>query len=615
MKGAPVENREPFKDTTFKRPDGSQIVLRYPEEVEPLTRFGVMLMGTATGEYAVVVDGLRFGFPAGETAWPSLSGAEGERTLYLVKGDEEIGSVTIRLRARTFFDAGPFTSFFDQLCDMVRKDRQVSYRKGKPVRTNPCWFRDHVHEMKGLKYWEEDLTSFVDALIELQLDDGSFYEILSTPKDKYLPKKKIIRIEPEDELLWVRLEVEADIEYLMVEAVYTIWQATGDLEGMKRRLPAMERAVRHYFNDPRRWDKEHGAVKRAFTIDTWDFVFGPTGEWWNTALVPGMPMGIMHGDNSGLYQACRQLGAMCRAAGDTEKAESWEKEAAVFRERVNRLLFNGRHYIHQLLLQPVDAGANEEEILSLSNPYDINRGLPTHEMAVKIIEEYQRRRKLRDKTHFAEWFSIDPTYPDFGTHKPGKYVNGGIAPFVAGELAKASFHHGFEDYGADILHRLARLAEEDGYLLFLYEPDGTKRTGMGPPGWSGAAVISALMEGLAGIEDASTGYGDIVVSPRFAAAGIADARVCARYGPSGGYVSLAYHHIADERTIRLTLAGAAERVRVRVLLPAGAKRGRVLAPQGVTGEVETAERSRYVVFDLPVALGKEPAKIAIEYGI
>ena len=80
-----------------------------------------------------------------------------------------------------------------------------------------------------------------------------------------------------------------------------IWQATGDLEAMKKRLPALDKGLMYYFDDPTRWDAKHGAVKRPFTIDTWDFTFG----YWdrNRRIEPNTPMGIMHGDKCFILRA------------------------------------------------------------------------------------------------------------------------------------------------------------------------------------------------------------------------------------------------------------------------------------------------------------------------
>ena len=189
----------------------------------------------------------------------------------------------------------------------------------------------------------------------------------------FVSPKHVLREDNKD-LCWIPLELEADVEYLMVEAAYQIWQATGDLEALKSRLPHLEAGLKYRLTDPTRWDAERGALKRPFTIDTWDFTYGVPDT--NRRIDPGMAMAIMHGDNSGLYQACRQMAKMSRAAGAKSKARTWDERAEALRQRINDLCFNGRFYTHQILLQPVNTGVREEDILSLSNAYDINRGLP-----------------------------------------------------------------------------------------------------------------------------------------------------------------------------------------------------------------------------------------------
>lgn len=65
----------------------------------------------------------------------------------------------------------------------------------------------------------------------------------------------------------------------------------------------------------------------------------------------------------------------------------------------------------------------------------------------------EHREKTKDK-YFAEWFSINPAYPEFGPYKAGEHINGRVASFVAGELAKAALFNGFEQYGWDIIKRI-----------------------------------------------------------------------------------------------------------------------------------------------------------------
>ena len=51
-----------------------------------------------------------------------------------------------------------------------------------------------------------------------------------------------------------------------------------------------------------------------------------------------------------------------------------------------------------------------------------------------------------------------PHYPKGFAMGKGEYMNMGVTPIVAGELAHGAFEHGFEDYGVDILRRVAALA-------------------------------------------------------------------------------------------------------------------------------------------------------------
>ena len=585
----------------FVRKDGKQGVLEYPDTAKPLVPVTCTLRDAGEGSYEVADltrPARKTPFTANGEAQFRIVGVQGVRTFGLLRGGESVGTFSVQFTTATDWQADRFSELFKTLCSQVRGDRSYWKRDGRMIAANPTWVRDHIHEMKGYQFWERDLTSYVDELIALQHPEGFYYEIIGPAAhdhQDFVQPKHFLR-EDDKDLCWIRLEMEADIEYLMVEAAYRIWKATGDDVAMKRRLPSLERALEYDFTDPARWDAKHGALKRTFSIDTWDFTYGVSDH--NRRIEPGMPMGIMHGDNSGLYQACLQLADMLRAAGNDERADLWQQRGGALRERVNKLCFNGRFYTHQILLQPVDTGVREEEILSLSNTYDINRGLPTHEMAVSIVDEYQRRRAATRDTYFAEWFSIHPPYPRFGPYEANHYINGGICGFVAGELAKAAFHHGREAYAADILNRVEQLVANDGVIRFLYDMTGKDIAG-GPSGWSAAAVLSALVEGLAGIRDEATLFQTVTVAPRFPAAGIAHAYVCLRYGPSGAYVAMEYAH-ADRR-ISLRLCGDPDLYHVRILLPEGVQEAALAGASdgAVLTGVQAVEDARYFTLDIP----------------
>ena len=64
------------------------------------------------------------------------------------------------------------------------------------------------------------------------------------------------------------------------------------------------------------WDAAHGLVKRAYTIDTWDFDYtAGRHDWLKFQITDDTFWGIMHGDNSGYYEACRRLARLFAAFG------------------------------------------------------------------------------------------------------------------------------------------------------------------------------------------------------------------------------------------------------------------------------------------------------------
>jgi hypothetical protein len=320
-------------------------------------------------------------------------------------------------------------------------------------------------------------------------------------------------------------------------------------------------------------------VKRAYTIDTWDFAYtAGRDEWLQFQITDDTYWGYMHGDLSGYYEAFGLMAALHERFGDPRIARYWAQRAAPLRAAMNETCWNGRFYTHFVKITPVTIeGVDEAEQLSLSNPMAINRGAADHAQAVSILREYQRRRA--ESAAFAEWFSIDPPFPDgiFGDERlvRGAYVNGGILPLVGGELARAAFEHGFESYGAGILARYYALVSPKGEAYLWYFPDGrpssvgtsTSPEAQPTDGWGSSAMAWALLEGLAGVVDRGRAFDAVRLSPRWEAAGVADAEVSVGYAASGA--SLSYRYARGPGTVALDVQAAGAHVAWHVLLPAG----------------------------------------------
>lgn len=484
------------------------------------------------------------GFNMAESGFPCL---------YTTK-DKELGTLMLKLRHTTM------------------DDRRVIFVDNRQVMCSNNWVRDNCHQMKSYKHWEYDMKSFIDFVIAHQSEKGFFLEFLKMLDEPYLPldiPEECRKDFPDDNYAFMRLELEADVEYLAVETAIHIYQVTGDDNWIKSVLPKLEKAIDYCTSDEKRWDKEHGLVKRPFTIDTWDF---PFHEGMARKIDENTPMSIMHGDNSGIYQAMNQLAWLNNRFGNAEKAAEWKNRAKKLRENMMKYLWNGKFFIHQLHLNHNGADNLENERLSLSNSYDINRGVTDYEETVKIINEYIERGKKTGA--FAEWLTLDPPYeffPAWMNNNVGKgnYVNGGVAVFVAGELAKAAFKNGMEKYAYSILARVYELYKENGFLQFTYHPTQKNGQQHGPSGWGSSAVLSAIDEGLAGIVDTDVQYRTMQFAPCWPASDYDELRYITGYELGKVRIDTRYR-LCDEGLL-YQLETPSEKVDCHIYLPEGKK--------------------------------------------
>lgn len=515
--------------------------------------------------------------------------------------------------------AGEYKELFDQVKSLLLRSEFVKTVKlgGKDRRVFVPWIRDNVHVMKAMKYFSPEISSFWQFFMETQTAEGLYYDYYYPIESRVnhrmnLFDKRYWRIFPADSIQMHRLPVEADLEYLMVEGAYYIWQSTGDNEYIKNHIQQLEKGMYYSMSDPLRWSKKHQLLKRGYTLDTWDFLQLPTSRREYTQqgkdvqkgifdIDQNTPMGIMHGDNSGMYAACNQLSEMFASIGNEPKSKAWARQAELFRIRTNALCWNGKYYAHFVEDDPMPGylKIDQKNTLSLSNPYDINRGLPTPKMALSIINSYRELKGKNKMNSFAEWFGIYPAVePHFADYQPGSYMNGGVNTIVGGELAKAAFQNGAEEYGVDILNRILQLVRKHkGNLPVAYKPDGTVDEGI-PDNWGQAAVMSALIEGLAGVVDKGQMFRKVEISPRWVAADKKEVNITVAYGPSGKKVAYTFVHKPDRRTIDISLDGDAQGYRLRVLLPKNSSHsGSKLNSKTVTTTQEVIGESRYVIID------------------
>ncbi len=444
----------------------------------------------------------------------------------------------VRARTRIACDAGPYGALADRLEALLRaiSDQRGLVVNGRYVKFFVDWLRDHTYVLKSLKYFERDLRSGVEFFLDRQQPSGMIWDDIHENPAPGFPAifgealgRGFFAYEESGKWILRRIPVEADVEYIAVEAAWHVWKATGDDGWLAAQLPRLRKAVAYMTSHPDRWSAAQGLVKRGYTMDTWDFTNPLFYRRDHRHLPgPGEPFFLFHGDNSGCYSALRRLGEMCGALGLDREAADWREKAEALRRRANALLWRDPCYAAMVPEAPLGAAhaalvEADRRRLSLSIGYSINRGLPDRAMAVKMLDEYRRRREEKRGESFAEWWTMDPPYtleewPDPRAEHTGRgeYMNGSISPLPAGELARAAFEHGRETYGADILRRLWALSERDGgYLAEAYtrRPETEGATAPPPPCRFTpldlrAAANAGLRHGAAPGVPAWTGEGD-----------------------------------------------------------------------------------------------------------
>ncbi len=513
-----------------------------------------------------------------------------------------------------------YDNFFPLIKSFLEKDILEVTIDGKRIRgyrspdAKSIWIRDYSDMMRGIRYFETDLKSTVEHFAETQAQNGRIFDYFTTFPEKQPGER-------ENWTKYVRIPVEADVEYRFVKAAFLSWQATGDDFWMEKLLPAMEKALNYVLNHPWRWEEKIGLVKRAYTIDTWDFAYSAEkSDWLQFQINDNTYWGIMHGDNSGYFEAFQIMAFLYGYFQHTEKSILWMNRAETLRNILNKTCWNGNFYTHFVKLTPLELpGVDESTQLSLSNPKAINRGVASQRMATLIIEEYQKRREKNNS--FAEWYSIDPPFPagTFADDKlvPGAYINGGIMPLVGGELAKAAFDHGYEKYGVDILSRYYQMISESGATYLWYFPDGTAssvETSTSPDatpsdGWGCSAMLYGFMEGLVGIQDKFKRFQNVYFSPKWIAADVKSAEIRVGYQASQAYFNYVYHLATD--CLELEIDSPFSQVQFHILLPSQTSVQSVRSNgEKLIHHSSTVRRSTYVDFCTAI---HDQAKITIEF--
>ncbi|MCK5527290.1 MAG: hypothetical protein KAJ05_09080 [Candidatus Latescibacteria bacterium] len=491
----------------------------------------------------------------------------------------------------------------------TERGRFVGYISGDTWQIDGVWLRDWIYQLPAYQYWERDMTCGLDRFLEAQESDGSIPDGIKR-----------------DGSTW-RMAVESDVEYIFVLGVYDTWKVTGDDVWLAQALPRLEKALGYIQDDEKRWDEAHQLVKRGHTCDTWDFELHGSAEFSGKRFV------VATCDQSGYYLAYKAMAEMFRHLSENDpdfgleagegnpqstirnpksrQAEAYDHRAETYRNRANELLWDGGKYLHHVHLTPIEhPGFDESRQLAMGNVWAITRGLSDHAQAVAVIQEYRRRHEETGDAF--PWWSLQPGYPDeLGYYdeaycQQGGYANGGLMPWVGGELCRASFEHGMERHGLELYRNYVEHLRRTGNRVHVwYWPDGQPgfRTTNEVPhtGWGMAEWLHALIEGLAGLKDVRGRMQTMEVAPRWAATSEKEIRAAVRYAANKDYFAYRMNLAHTEKIIRLEYAGSGRAVRFHVLLPDGWQPESVsMDGEAVSFDQEEIEQSLYANFSCSI---------------
>jgi hypothetical protein len=452
----------------------------------------------------------------------------------------------------------------------------------------------------GLRYFLADLQSMFEAIYDNQWPDGRLPDHVYGDNYPYARCPRKLRT------------CMADLEIGVAGTLCKGWEAHGDDAWMREMLPQIEAGLEFATQDPFMVDETHGVIKRPHTLDEWDIAFDEAGE--HSMAETAKKWVVMQGDTAQLALACALLDEVFTSLGDTARAAHYHMLAGHYRAVGNDLFWDGVKYRHHIHLDPFDHGDfDEADQLTMSSAAAITRGFANHAQAVSIIDEHVRRWK---KTGDAfPWWSLQPGYPDrlgyfkrnsgAWTRGEGEYCNGGLFPWVGGELCRGALQHGREKLAYQLLRDVhAVLKRDHGALFTWYHLDGSaainaphNQTNYDP--WGYGPWAAAVVEELAGIKSEGKLLRHVICAPRWPAVEVKQAAATAHFPASDTYFSYQYHRTRDR--LRLHFTGTGEHVTFRIMLPGWSKcSGVTLDGKSVRFKTQPVEEAMYVTLETDI---------------
>ena len=474
-----------------------------------------------------------------------------------------MGSFVLEAKTTAEDERGELGPFVHWLRDSLEASQDRTLYGGQWVTGDKCG--DNSPLNLAYPRFRLDATLYLDDAATLrghlelcyahQKPDGSLYDHIYADGHPGWGGERMIR------------SLMADMETGLIINVWQVWQATADYEWMRGLLEPMLRGWRYATTSPELWCEEHGLIKKPHAADEWDCQIGDESCFRNENSRYVLSLC----DAVRLPFAAGCLADMQQAVGREAEAAELRQFASGARERANALLWDGRKYRHHQHLDPLDHGDFDEAAqLVMSNTWACNYGLADHAQALAIIAEYDRR--LVETGDAYPWWSLQPGHPEgsYEHYPPGMYLNGGLFPWVGGQLCRACFQHGRPERGWGHFREFWQRVQADaGACTTWYTLDG--EAAANTPwstrydAWGIAAWGQAVIEGLLGVTPTAPGFASCLCRPQCQAGGLSHGAACVTTPASRGYFAYDYAATDDRLTLRFT--GSGERVAIRLPIP------------------------------------------------
>ncbi|MDZ7402450.1 MAG: hypothetical protein ONB37_20025, partial [candidate division KSB1 bacterium] len=171
----------------------------------------------------------------------------------------------------------------------------------------------------------------------------------------------------------------------------------------------------------------------------------------------------------------------------------------------------------------------------------------------------------------------------------GVYIFGLDNPFPDKVIASLDF----ESAGTEGLWMVLGVTLSDYPVFFMPE----KISFGAPDNWGAAAVVYALLEGLAGVKDEGVAFNKARLAPRWSVAGVDTVTTTVKYPASGGYLSYVYKFDRQQNELQLDFTGTAANIAVEILVGSDQTATQVvLNDRPIEFQTRLVEASKYICF-------------------